>query len=216
MTYRFIPALLMALSGFFTAPAIAQNASAQNNVSAFSAAEKNIWRARVNQALAGLPDMSGRFEQQAPNGAQAAGSYLIDWPENLRFAYDAGGTSVVTVRGKFVAVQDEAGGQPNWFPVSLTPLAMIRRAVAQGVSEAMMVGLDVQETIYAVTLADPSGDMPGRATLYFTKADNQLYAWRLVDVQNLVTLVRLREIKRLETLDKSLFAIVETYEDDDY
>ena len=76
--------------------------------------------ARINQALKALPPMSGRFEQKLPNGSHATGSYAIDWPSRLRFAYDGDG-GIVTVKGKFVAVQEQPGGEPNWFPVALTP-----------------------------------------------------------------------------------------------
>ena len=75
--------------------------------------------------------MSGRFEQKLPNGGHAAGSYAIDWPSRLRFAYDGDG-GIVTVKGKFVAVQEQPGGEPNWFPVALTPLSVLRQCHRAG------------------------------------------------------------------------------------
>ncbi len=199
--------------GFFE-PSLARAQGVDADTS-LTAAQRADWLARVNKSLSSMADMSGRFEQKLPNGGHAAGDYLIDWPQNLRFAYQLNGESVVTVRGKFVAVQERPGGPPNWFPVSLTPLAMIRQAVAEGISDDMLVGLQIEDAIFAATLRDPSGAAPGQATLYFTRADNQLYAWRLVDAQNTVSLVRLRDITRHEALDKSLFAIVEDDENDD-
>lgn len=178
-------------------------------------AAHDIWLPRINAALSSMGAISGQFEQKLPNGAHAAGDYAIDWPQNLRFAYHHNGESVVTVKGKFVAVQERPGAAPNWFPVSFTPLAMIRQAVAEGIDAQNLIALDIQDEIYAATLRDPQGEVAGEATLYFTRADNQLYAWRLVDVQNLVTLVRLRAITRHETLDKSVFAIVENDESED-
>ena len=58
-------------------------------------AQEGIWLARINQTLKAMPPMSGRFEQKLPNGGHAAGSYAIDWPSRLRFAYDGGGGIVV-------------------------------------------------------------------------------------------------------------------------
>ena len=75
-------------------------------------AQDGIWLARINQTLKAMPPMSGRFEQKLPNGGHAAGSYAIDWPSRLRFAYDGGG-GIVTVKGKFVAVQEQPGGEPK-------------------------------------------------------------------------------------------------------
>ena len=174
--------------------------------------------ARINQSLKALPPMSGRFEQKLPNGAHATGSYAIDWPRRLRFAYDGAG-GIVTVKGKFVAVQDQPGGEPNWFPVALTPLSVLRNAIENGIDANMVTDLTLRENNYSITLQDPSGEMPGTAQLFFThhsgavKGD-RLYAWRLTDVQNLVTLVRLSEIITHEKLAASHFEIIQNEEDD--
>lgn len=203
-------ALICGLVGSLVVPALAQQAVAPK-----SAAQNSEWVSRINKALQNMPAMSGRFEQRQANGAHAAGTYLIDWPDNLRFAYDVNGETVVTVKGKYVAIQEKAGGEPNWFPVSLTPLAVIRRAVADGLSANMVRDINDEGGAFSASLFDPTGEVPGVATLYFNSANDRLYAWRLVDAQNLVTLVRLRDIQDHKALDKSLFAIVENDESDD-
>ena len=155
--------------------------------------------AEVNRALKALPPQSGAFEQIMPNGGLAEGTYHMDWPGRLRFAYDAtSGGAIVTVKGKFVAVQETTRAEPNWFPVSLTPLAVLRQAVEAGIQPNMLVDASEVDGQLALTLRDPSDALPGTATLYFAGPDWQLYAWRLVDVQNLVTQVRLRA-KRIHT-----------------
>ena len=181
-------------------------------------AQDGIWLARINQTLKAMPPMSGRFEQKLPNGGHAAGSYAIDWPSRLRFAYDGDG-GIVTVKGKFVAVQEQPGGEPNWFPVALTPLSVLRQAIAQGIAPAMVTDFTLREDNYSITLQDPSGELPGTAQLFFTRTGgardgDRLYAWRLTDVQNLVTLVRLSEIITHEKLAASHFEIIEIEEDD--
>ena len=167
--------------------------------------------ADINRALQNLPPQSGRFEQYLPNGGQAAGSFHIDWPQRLRFAYEPDGT-VVTVKGRFVAVQERPEAEPNWFPVSLTPLAVIRSAVEHGIGSDMVTSFEVTDTHVAVGLADPAGELPGAAVLYFTPDALQLYAWRLADAQNLVTQTRLMQIRTVPQLDDAVFAI--TYDAD--
>lgn len=148
--------------------------------------------AEVNQRLKNLPPQSGTFQQVLPNGGRAAGTYHMDWPARLRFAYDAkSGGAIVTVKGDFVAVQETARAEPNWFPVSLTPLQVLRQAVESGIQPDMLIAASETGGQLSLTLRDPSGELPGTATLYFAAPDWQLYAWRLVDVQNLVTQVRL-------------------------
>ena len=163
----------------------------------------------INVALKNISPQSGRFEQSLPNGQLARGTYFMQWPARLRFAYEGEnqGGSIVTVKGKFVAVQEKPGGEPNWFPVSLTPLSVLRQAVRDGIRDAMVRTRKDTSTTIALTLQDPSGDLPGEVTLYFTRSNLTLYAWRLVDVQNLVTQVRLTEIVPTDKLDASVFTI---------
>jgi len=179
------------------------------------AATQAAWIKRINGALQDMPPVSGKFHQNLPNGGQATGSYAIDWPNRLRFAYESGGETVVTVKGKFVAVQDAPGGEPNWFPVALTPLAVLRKAITDGIGATMVAGFTLRDNNYSIALKDPSGDLPGQAELFFTRHSDLLYAWRLTDVQNLVTLVRLSEIITHEALAPTYFEIIEYEEDDD-
>lgn len=172
---------------------------------------------KVNLALKSLPVQIGRFEQVLPNGTKAGGRYHMQWPARLRFAYThtqsgADGGSIVTVRDKFVAVQETQRAQPNWFPVSLTPLAVLRAAAQNGISQDMVLSFQDEAVFLSLELHDPSGALPGVATLYFTKDDFRLYAWRLVDVQNLVTQVRLFPEAFPSRLSERLFDI--DYDDD--
>jgi hypothetical protein len=204
-----IGALLVLLGGLLAAPLMAAPLGEGDAV----------FLARINQALQAIPPMSGRFEQKLPNGGHAEGSYAIDWPDRLRFAYKGGG-GIVTVKGKFVAVQEQPGGEPNWFPVALTPLSVLRHAVADGIQADMVTDLTLREDNYSITLEDPDDELPGTAQLFFTRGGgggvdgDRLYAWRLTDVQNLVTLVRLSEIITHEKLAASHFEIIEIEEDD--
>ena len=202
-----IGALLIAMPFTFSAIATATAAAALEPDSA--------WIARINKALQAMPPLSGRFQQKLPNGAHAAGVYAIDWPNRLRFAYDVGGESIVTVKGKFVAVQEVAGAEANWFPVALTPLAVLRQAISDGISTNMVSGFTLRDDNYSIALQDPSGELPGTAELFFTRKGDRLYAWQLTDVQNLVTLVRLSEIITHEELPRQYFDIIENEEDDD-
>ena len=78
----------------------------------------------------------------------------------------------------------------------------------------MVRARDDSDSVIALTLHDPKGELPGEVTLYFTRAELTLYAWRLVDVQNLVTMVRLSEIITHDSLPRNSFDIIENEEDD--
>ncbi|MDG1008005.1 MAG: outer membrane lipoprotein carrier protein LolA [Alphaproteobacteria bacterium] len=207
---------IMALIGVLALYVLAFNAMAIRGALAIdlAAAPDKAWLARINQSLKAMPPLSGRFQQKLPNGAHAAGSYAIDWPNRLRFAYDVGGESIVTVKGKFVAVQETAGAEANWFPVALTPLAVLRQAINDGIRADMVRDFTLRDDNYSITLTDPSAELPGQAQLFFTRTGDRLYAWQLTDVQNLVTMVRLSEIITHDSLPRNSFDIIENEEDD--
>jgi hypothetical protein len=125
----------------------------------------NVSLSEINAALKNIPPQSGRFEQSLPNGNMARGTYHMQWPARLRFAYEGAndGGSIVTVKGKFVAVQEKPGAEPNWFPVSLTPLSVLRQAVRDGITQDMVRARDDSDSVIALTLHDPKGELPGVA-----------------------------------------------------
>ena len=57
-------------------------------------------------------------------------------------------------------------GLTGWLPVSLTPLALIRQAVADGVQPEMAVAFDAQPSYWALSLKDPSGETPGQRIIF--------------------------------------------------
>jgi hypothetical protein len=118
------------------------------------------------------------------------------------------------VKGKFVAVQETAGAEANWFPVALTPLAVLRQAINDGIRADMVRDFTLRDDNYSITLTDPSAELPGQAQLFFTRTGDRLYAWQLTDVQNLVTMVRLSEIITHDSLPRNSFDIIENEEDD--
>ena len=124
----------------------------------------------------------------------------------------------MTVKGKFVAVQEQPGGEPNWFPVALTPLSVLTPSHRAGHCARNGDDFTLREDNYSITLQDPSGELPGTAQLFFTRTGGarrrQALCWRLTDVQNLVTMVRLSEIITHEKLAASHFEIIEIEEDD--
>lgn len=162
--------------------------------------------AQINRHLKNLPPQSGRFEQSLADGSRLRGRFYMDWPQRLRFAYAQGGT-VVTLKDNFIAVQDTPRGEPNWFPVALTPLGVLRAAMADGISPEMIVARQVTADFVALTVRDADDNLPGTATLYFARPSLQLYAWRLVDVQNLQTQVRLSAIETHAQLSDEHFTI---------
>ena len=164
---------------------------------------------KLEAALRALGPTIGSFEQRSGNGDTLRGRFQMDLPERLRFAYTHGSQAIVTVSGRFIAVQDGPGGEANRFPVSATPLKFFREAHSKGVDAALIAAADDTTKALSVTLRDPKNKSGGQITLYFAKPDMRLTAWHIIDAQNQQTTIVLGEMERLDSLPASTFFVLE-------
>jgi len=188
-----IATLIASLASVWAAPAAAASA---------------VLAAKVKQRLQTIGPLSGRFVQTTPGGAERQGMFWLDLPRYARFAYRAAPQSIVTLRGNWLVVQDAPRAEANRFPVSATPLVMLRYGAKQLVPEAI-IAEHRSATQAAVTLADPQGDVAGQLTLHFALPDWRLTGWQVRDAQNLTTTVALRDVQRHDSLSPRLFDIEE-------
>lgn len=164
---------------------------------------------KLEAALRAIGPTSGSFEQQTGNGDTLKGRFHLDLPDRLRFAYTHGSQAIVTVSGRFIAVQDGPGGEANRFPVSATPLKFFRQAHTDGLDPALIAAADETDKAVSVTLRDPKGKSAGQISLFFAKPTMTLYAWRIIDAQNQQTTVVLGEMRRHVSLPASTFFVLE-------
>ncbi len=168
--------------------------------------------ARLKQILADLPPLSGRFLQFDPQigvqGGVLTGRFYLDLPQRAKFIYDAPASSVITLRGNWLSVQEAPGGEANNFPVGSSPLALLRDGVRGLTHEHIAVMRDGDGEI-EIDLSDPTCETPGRLALQFALPAWQLLGWRATDVQNNVTQVTLSDYKTHKSLPKALFFVQE-------
>lgn len=164
--------------------------------------------------LAQLPPQSGKFTQVSGEKRILEGTFLFDFPHRLRFAYHKGAHSVVTIRRRWIAVQDFQGGEANRFPVSATPLKLL--LTDQGVRlDARYVGaIRRRADTLVVELRDPTGDIPGKLRLRLTASPPRLRGWQSVDAQGTKTTVTLHDIAVAARLPDHLFHIQEDLSDE--
>ncbi len=183
------------------------------------ASEKITLLAAVNAVLTNTQPQTGAFTQITPNGTRVSGTYQLMLPDRLRFAYDEAHDGVqnpvVTIAGPWIAVQDRPGAEANRFPVAVTPLQLLRKAGDQSLTPQHIIGQSEDADSVRVTLADPTGDIPGRLTLVLAKPGLELKGWVVVDVQALVTRVELHSIKQVNRLGAEVFYVYEDESDSD-
>ena len=163
----------------------------------------------IRQALLALKPQSGEFVQRAPNGGLIEGRFDLSLPDKMRFAYRGSSLTVVTVAGPWISVQETPGGEANRYPVSATPLQLLRDSWEKPIDPTHVKKLIADERFVELTLVDGKGDTPGELTLIFGAAELQLRGWQTIDAQGQVTQVALRSVTYVDALPNETFFVDE-------
>ena len=195
--------MLMVVSGLIIGPA--QAAEPQPELSL----------TQLRQALLALPPQTGRFLQRAPNGGLLRGTFALALPDKMRFAYEGEAQSIITVSGPLISVQEAPGAEANRFPVSATPLQLMREVWDKPISPANVKDILIESGRAEVTLVDgDDGETAGLMTLVFDHPKMRLRGWQITDAQNLVTQFALTEVRVVDTLPNSRFFVQEDESDE--
>ncbi len=168
----------------------------------------------IRQALWAIPPQQGRFIQRNPNGSLSQGQVHLSLPDKMRFAYDGEPGSIITIAGRWISVQEEPGAEANRFPVSLTPLKLLRETWAKPIDRANVKAFTIGEQTAELSLVDGEGDTPGEIKIIFGYPSMKLLGWQTTDVQNLETQIVLRQIGEVESLPNSTFFVDENERDE--
>lgn len=165
---------------------------------------------QLRQALLALPPQTGRFLQRAPNGGLLRGTFALALPEKMRFAYEDEAQSIITVSGPWISVQEAPGAEANRYPVSVTPLQLMRDVWDKPISPANVKEILIEGGRAQVTLVDgDDGETAGLMTLVFEHPTMRLIGWQITDAQNLVTQFALTEVRVVDSLPNSRFFVQE-------
>ncbi len=170
---------------------------------------------QLRQALLAMPPLTGRFLQRAPNGGLLRGTVALSLPNKMRFAYEGEAQTIITVSGPWISVQEAPGAEANRFPVSATPLQLMRDAWDKPISPANVKAISIDGGRAEVTLVDGDhGDTAGLMTLVFSHPQMRLLGWQITDAQNLVTQFALTQVRVETSLPNSTFFVEENESDD--
>jgi outer membrane lipoprotein-sorting protein len=164
---------------------------------------------QMRQALLALKPQSGDFVQRAPDGTLIEGQFHLSLPDKMRFAYTGPQATVVTVAGKWLSVQEAPGLEANRYPVSATPLKLLRESWDRPIDPAHVRSLIHTGRLIELTLVDGSGDAAGELKLIFDYPQMSLRGWQTLDVQGLRTQVALRNVTYFDALPNSVFFVDE-------
>ncbi len=170
--------------------------------------------ADVTLYMYSLITASGTFEQVNPNGQKSTGTFYLDRPGKLRFAYAPPQQAIIIANGRWISVQEKAGAQANRFPVSATPLSFFLDKDIDFRNSPYVHDVSFWDKGVKIELRDPEDNLPGSLTLYFSSPQMQLLGWNVVDIQNQSTFIGLTTLVREQELPNNLFFVLEDEEID--
>jgi len=161
---------------------------------------------KISAYLQGISDLQGGFLQIGPDGSVADGNFYLRRPGRLRFEYSPPAKLLVVADGTWVGVKD--GFSPTQrYPLGSTPLGLLLDKKPNLAEGARILGIEREAGMLRVTLADSSGQAPGKITLVFDQPVLALRQWVVTDAQGLQTTVALRSVQSGIRADNALFVL---------
>jgi outer membrane lipoprotein-sorting protein len=161
--------------------------------------------AAANRALNVAGPLQGRFVQIGPDGKAAGGSFFLQRPGKVRFAYDAPNPLTVVADGSVVSIEDSALKTVNRAPLKGTPLYLVLKRDVNLERDAKITSVSRDGDTLLVGLRDRSGQTNGELTLIFDEPSNELRQWRVTDAGGNVILTALQTVQSVPRLDPKLF-----------
>ncbi|WP_020398589.1 LolA family protein [Kordiimonas gwangyangensis] len=154
----------------------------------------------IQDYMKAVTSIKAKFRQHSPNGTVAEGTLYLERPGYIRFDYTDDTPFLVVADGKTLNFVDYEIGQVSKWPVKDTPL----RALLGNSVDLAALGAHIElepagaKGVIALTAQDNDRPELGTITLYFrkindTKGGLQLTSWAVVDAEDRVTYVEIRD-----------------------
>lgn len=169
--------------------------------------------AEVQSALAATRTMTADFTQVAGNGASTSGRMTVRRPGQARFDYGPESRILVVADGNTLSFVDYRVNQVSQWPIRQTPLGVLLDPAAD-LSRIARVLPEAESPLpgtIAVLAADPDRPDFGRITFFLERRPDapgglMLTGWRVVDAQNNLTSVSLRNVRWNVDVSRTSFA----------
>lgn len=161
--------------------------------------------ASANRALNIAGPLKGRFVQLDSRGRTVGGSFYLQRPGKVRFAYDAPNPLTIVSDGSIVSLEDSALKTVNRAPLKTTPLYLLLKRDVNIERDTKVTSVSRDGDSILIGVRDRSGQANGDLTLTFDGPARELRQWRVTDVAGNVTLTALQTVQAVPSLDQKLF-----------
>jgi outer membrane lipoprotein-sorting protein len=182
--------------------------SSQSDASAFDEKQRNLLD-RISLYLSRVQTLVGSFVQIGPDGGRTNGTFYIQKPGKVRFAYNPPSPIDVIADGSYVVVRNhDLDTQENPWRLSQTPLRYLLADHIDLLHDANVVSVSADNKFATVVIEENQVIVgTSRLMIMFDAKDLKLKQWTVTDPQGLKTTVAVFNLDTTKKPSPDLFVI---------
>ena len=180
---------------------------ASAKATAFDAKQRALLE-KISGYLSGVQTLVGSFVQVGPDGRRVEGSFYIQKPGKVRFAYNPPSPIEIIADGSAVVVRDRSLDTQDFYPLSQTPLRYLLADHIDLLRDTDVVSVSADDTFITVVIEETKLVVgTNRLMIMFDAKNLQLKQWTVTDPQGLDTTVAIYNVDSGRKPDPNLFVI---------
>jgi outer membrane lipoprotein-sorting protein len=190
-----------------SAPAAPAAPAAPEPPSPFDAKQRALL-GRISTYLSGMQTIVGKFVQVGPDGGRTDGTFYVQKPGRVRFAYNPPSPIDIIADGSSVVVRDRKLATQDLYPLSQTPLRYLLADRIDLLRDTDVVSVSSDESFVTVVIEQKQLFVgTDRLMIMFDAKDLTLKQWTVTDPQGFDTTVAVYNLDSSKKPDPNLFVI---------
>jgi outer membrane lipoprotein-sorting protein len=193
--------------GFFPFSFSLEKGFTAGKTTAFDANQRALLD-KISGYLSGVQTLVGNFVQIGPDGRRVEGTFYIQKPGKVRFAYNPPSPIDIIADGSAVVVHDRSLETQDFYPLSQTPLRYLLADHIDLLRDTDVVSVSADDTFTTVVIEETQVMIgTNRLMMMFDAKNLQLKQWTVTDPQGLDTTVAVYNLDTAKKPDPNLFVI---------
>ena len=185
----------------------APSAPAPETPSPFDAKQRALLD-RISAYLSSVQTMVGKFVQVGPDGGRTEGTFYLQKPGRVRFAYNPPSPIDIISDGSSVVVRDRKLATQDLYPLSQTPLRYLLAERIDLLRDTDVVSVGSDDSFATVVIEQKQLFVgTDRLMIMFDVKDLTLKQWTVTDPQGFDTTVAVYNLDSTKKPDPNLFVI---------
>jgi outer membrane lipoprotein-sorting protein len=163
---------------------------------------------RISNYLSSVQTMVGKFVQVGPDGGRTEGTFYMQKPGRVRFAYNPPSPIDIVSDGSSVVVRDRKLATQDLYPLSQTPLRYLLADRIDLLRDTDVVSVSADDSFATVVIEQKQLFVgTDRLMIMFDAKDLTLKQWTVTDPQGFDTTVAVYNLDSSKKPDPNLFVI---------